>query len=70
MKNKKNRSFQRDQLEVNYRDSNGNRIYFDKGKPDKVILGFLGKFEGLTGKIERLGLRIDKRKKTFKKLLK
>ena len=70
MKNKKNRNFLNEQLELHYRDNKGNKIYSDKGKPDKVVTKFIGKFEGFTGKIERLGIRIDKRKKTFRDLLK
>lgn len=65
----KRKSFRKDCLEIRYRDNTGKRIYEDKGDPDKVLTGFIGKFEGLEQGVKRLGVRIDRRLKSFKRLL-
>jgi hypothetical protein len=65
----KRKSFRKDCLEIRYRDNTGKPIYVDKGDPDKVLTGFIGKFEGLETGVRRLGVKLDRRLKSFKRLL-
>jgi len=58
MKKNKRTGFINERLEITYRDNLGRKVYVDKGKPEKVLSNFLGKFSNFEEKIIKLGEKI------------